>query len=110
MKHRILALLMLMLFFSIALISEDSIAASIEVADPEKGWAPFQLSIYTPAQLFEEPRTLPAEIDVAVWEKRGVRGLDLGLGVNSSDSFSGIQIAGIENSPYSDRNAAKDNV
>lgn len=112
MKPRIITLLSLTLFFSIALIPEDSIAAaSAEETKSELGWAPFQLSIYNPVQLFKEQKDIVGLRFTLLYGKNAdVSGLDLGLGINSSDNFTGIQIAGIMNNVSPNRYPSKDMV
>jgi len=69
----------------------------------KNGWSPFQFSVFNPLQLFNEDKDIVGlRLNLVYGRNADVSGIDLGLGVNSSHNFTGIQIAGIMNNAAGD--------
>jgi hypothetical protein len=103
MKNKMFALFLLMLCLSIC-YEDNSLAASVEDTKSQTEWRPVQIAIFNPVQLIDENKDIAGlRITLIYGKNTGVGGLDVGLGVNSSDNFTGIQIAGIMNNSAPDR-------
>lgn len=87
----------------VSLVTGNSIAVAGEGDIPEKGWSPFQFSIFSPIQLVGENKSITGlRLSLLYGKNTEVSGIDLGLGVSRSNSMTGIQISGVVNYTQSD--------
>ncbi|MFH2047528.1 MAG: hypothetical protein ABIK92_20565 [Pseudomonadota bacterium] len=98
-----------LLIVAIVFISAFGASAETRQGPPEaletveNGWSPFQFAVFNPLQLFNEGKDIVGlRLNLVYGRNADVSGIDLGLGVNSSHNFTGIQIAGIMNNAAGD--------
>lgn len=93
-----------MLFFPTVAMKAKSIAAAAEDSKSPAGWSPVQISILNPVQLIDEHKNIVGlRVTLLYGKNADIGGLDIGLGVNSSDNFTGIQLAGVMNNSVPNR-------
>lgn len=101
---RIASLIVAVVFiFAFGASAETRQGPSESLEAVKKGWSPFQFAVFNPLQLFNEGKDIIGlRLTLVYGGNADVSGIDLGLGINSSHNFTGIQIAGIMNNAAGD--------